>query len=88
FFFIYLHIFKGLIYGRYRLVDGFSVCENTLNDPIIFVESDSITTPAHVVPEWYFLFAFTILRSVPISFHKIEYRYYPVMVGESILGFD
>ena len=36
-----------------------------LSDPMIFVESDSIARPAHVVPEWYFLFAFTILRSVP-----------------------
>lgn len=37
----------------------------TLRDPMIFVESDNISSPAHVVPEWYFLFAFTILRSVP-----------------------
>ena len=36
-----------------------------ISDPMIFVESDSIGRPAHVVPEWYFLFAFTILRSVP-----------------------
>nr|BAV82720.1 cytochrome b [Brugia timori] len=36
-----------------------------LSDPMIFVESDSMASPAHVVPEWYFLFAFTILRSVP-----------------------
>nr|YP_003875470.1 cytochrome b [Chandlerella quiscali]ADL39028.1 cytochrome b [Chandlerella quiscali] len=37
----------------------------SLIDPMIFVESDSMASPAHVVPEWYFLFAFTILRSVP-----------------------
>lgn len=37
----------------------------TLRDSIVFVESDSMVRPAHVVPEWYFLFAFTILRSVP-----------------------
>nr|YP_010938367.1 cytochrome b [Mansonella ozzardi]WLE64573.1 cytochrome b [Mansonella ozzardi] len=37
----------------------------SLIDPMIFVESDTMASPAHVVPEWYFLFAFTILRSVP-----------------------
>nr|YP_011001030.1 cytochrome b [Mastophorus muris]WPN85866.1 cytochrome b [Mastophorus muris] len=36
-----------------------------LSDPMIFVESDSMASPTHVVPEWYFLYAFTILRSVP-----------------------
>nr|YP_011004209.1 cytochrome b [Metathelazia capsulata]WPS93544.1 cytochrome b [Metathelazia capsulata] len=36
-----------------------------LVDPMIFFESDSMVSPAHVVPEWYFLFAFTILRSIP-----------------------
>nr|YP_010332249.1 cytochrome b [Tetrameres grusi]UNY39748.1 cytochrome b [Tetrameres grusi] len=37
----------------------------SLSDPMIFVECDSMVSPTHVVPEWYFLFAFTILRSVP-----------------------
>nr|ASS35183.1 cytochrome b [Thelazia callipaeda] len=37
----------------------------SLSDPMIFVESDVLASPAHVVPEWYFLYAFTILRSVP-----------------------
>nr|QXT44851.1 cytochrome b [Crassicauda sp. Ningbo-2019]WHL46734.1 cytochrome b [Crassicauda magna] len=36
-----------------------------LSDPMMFLECDIMASPAHVVPEWYFLFAFTILRSIP-----------------------
>lgn len=30
-----------------------------------FIPSNPIVTPIHIQPEWYFLFAYTILRSVP-----------------------
>lgn len=39
--------------------------------PTIFLEADNfipsnpLITPPHITPEWYFLFAYTILRSVP-----------------------
>nr|YP_010154940.1 cytochrome b [Phanuelus gladstone]QQX28283.1 cytochrome b [Phanuelus gladstone] len=32
-----------------------------------FISSDPLVTPVHIQPEWYFLFAYTILRSVPSS---------------------
>nr|BAV25166.1 cytochrome b [Conchocele cf. bisecta HPD1644] len=34
-------------------------------DPVNFMEADDMKTPAHIKPEWYFLFAYAILRSVP-----------------------
>nr|YP_005267039.1 cytochrome b [Paphia amabilis]AEH99616.1 cytochrome b [Paphia amabilis] len=34
-------------------------------DPINFVPADTMKTPLHIQPEWYFLFAYTILRSIP-----------------------
>nr|YP_010401065.1 cytochrome b [Barbatia decussata]UQT65998.1 cytochrome b [Barbatia decussata] len=37
----------------------------TLMDPTNFCEADSMVTPTHIQPEWYFLFAYTILRAVP-----------------------
>lgn len=52
----------------------------TLSDPMIFVESDRISSPAHVVPEWYFLFAFTILRSVPDKFFGVILMFSSVFV--------
>jgi len=30
-----------------------------------FIPSNPMITPSHITPEWYFLFAYTILRSVP-----------------------
>lgn len=36
-----------------------------LGDPEIFIEADPIMRPVHIVPEWYFLFAYAILRAIP-----------------------
>lgn len=38
---------------------------NVLGHPDNYVYADSLATPAHIVPEWYFLFAYAILRSIP-----------------------
>nr|ADV16621.1 cytochrome b [Colossendeis megalonyx] len=37
----------------------------TLNDPENFIPANSLVTPIHIQPEWYFLFAYAILRSIP-----------------------
>lgn len=36
-----------------------------LGDPEMFIEADPIVRPVHIVPEWYFLFAYAILRAIP-----------------------
>nr|UZT67544.1 cytochrome b [Ibalia sp. ZJUH 20220011] len=36
-----------------------------LNDPENFNKANSMITPIHIQPEWYFLFAYAILRSIP-----------------------
>nr|ASS30726.1 cytochrome b [Pylocheles mortensenii] len=36
-----------------------------LGDPDNFVTANPLVTPAHIQPEWYFLFAYAILRSIP-----------------------
>nr|YP_009493368.1 cytochrome b [Echinaster brasiliensis]AWK29632.1 cytochrome b [Echinaster brasiliensis] len=36
-----------------------------LNDPENFNPANPLTTPVHIQPEWYFLFAYAILRSIP-----------------------
>jgi ubiquinol-cytochrome c reductase cytochrome b subunit len=38
---------------------------NTLNHPDNYIPADALQTPAHVVPEWYFLPYYAILRSIP-----------------------
>lgn len=46
-------IFIVLFFPNY-----FGDCEN-------FIEANSLVTPKHIQPEWYFLFAYAILRSIP-----------------------
>merc|ERR1712210_316524 len=36
-----------------------------LGDPENFITANPLVTPAHIQPEWYFLFAYAILRSIP-----------------------
>jgi len=50
---LFIIILIRLIFG-YNLIDA----EN-------FIPANSIVTPLHIQPEWYFLFAYAILRSIP-----------------------
>jgi len=36
-----------------------------LNDPENFIPANPLVTPPHIQPEWYFLFAYAILRRIP-----------------------
>ena len=38
---------------------------SVLGEPENFIPADPLVTPAHIVPEWYFLFAYSVLRGVP-----------------------
>lgn len=42
-----------------------SIFPNMLIDPDNFSPANPIITPIHIQPEWYFLFAYAILRSIP-----------------------
>nr|YP_010936688.1 cytochrome b [Nesidiocoris poppiusi]WKW91658.1 cytochrome b [Nesidiocoris poppiusi] len=37
----------------------------SLGDPENFIPANPLVTPVHIQPEWYFLFAYAILRSIP-----------------------
>nr|YP_009945159.1 cytochrome b [Habropoda radoszkowskii]QOE17515.1 cytochrome b [Habropoda radoszkowskii] len=43
------------------------ICQNPyyLGDPDNFKIANSMVTPTHIKPEWYFLFAYSILRAIP-----------------------
>lgn len=46
----------------------FSICflfPDIFLDPVNFSPADPLRTPLHIQPEWYFLFAYSILRSIP-----------------------
>ena len=36
-----------------------------LIDPENFIPANPLVTPIHIQPEWYFLFAYAILRAIP-----------------------
>jgi len=38
---------------------------NRLGDPENYIIANRIVTPPHIIPEWYFLFAYAILRVIP-----------------------
>nr|ARX62644.1 cytochrome b [Odorrana wuchuanensis]ARX62653.1 cytochrome b [Odorrana wuchuanensis]ARX62654.1 cytochrome b [Odorrana wuchuanensis]ARX62655.1 cytochrome b [Odorrana wuchuanensis]ARX62665.1 cytochrome b [Odorrana wuchuanensis] len=42
-----------------------SFAPNLLGDPDNFTPANPLVTPPHIKPEWYFLFAYAILRSIP-----------------------
>merc|ERR1712168_530801 len=39
--------------------------KDLLGDPDNFTPANPLVTPPHIKPEWYFLFAYAILRSIP-----------------------
>nr|WAX37280.1 cytochrome b [Auzakia danava] len=60
--------FKDLI-GFIILVSGLTflslINPYLLGDPDNFIPANPLVTPIHIQPEWYFLFAYAILRSIP-----------------------
>lgn len=63
-YFVYKDLFA---FSCYLLVFAFFVFyfPNALNHPDNYIPADPYETPPHVVPEWYFLPYYAILRSIP-----------------------
>jgi len=66
-------------YYRYKDVFGFVILlsclffivfffPNLFFEPANFSPANPIVTPSHIVPEWYFLFAYAILRTITSKF--------------------
>nr|ATN41863.1 cytochrome b [Macaca fascicularis] len=55
----------GLVLLLFTLATLTLLSPNLLNDPDNYTPADPLNTPPHIKPEWYFLFAYTILRSIP-----------------------
>src|SRR5690606_39922878 len=54
-------------FGVFFLVFGWFVffSPNSLGHPDNYIPADPMVTPAHIVPEWYFLPFYAILRAIP-----------------------
>nr|AUG59384.1 cytochrome b [Poecilia vivipara]AUG59390.1 cytochrome b [Poecilia vivipara] len=55
----------GFIFLLTTLVALALFSPNLLGDPENFTPANPLVTPPHIKPEWYFLFAYAILRSIP-----------------------
>nr|YP_010954873.1 cytochrome b [Serrognathus castanicolor]WMW30258.1 cytochrome b [Serrognathus castanicolor] len=63
-YFSYKDIF-GYIIMTFLLMSLILINPNLLGDPENFIPANPLVTPVHIQPEWYFLFAYAILRSIP-----------------------
>lgn len=54
-------------YGMFLIFFSFFIyfAPNVLGHPDNYIPANPLVTPAHIQPEWYFLFAYAILRSIP-----------------------
>lgn len=55
----------SLLFSSFLLILVINICPNVLGDVENFNISSTVVTPPHIQPEWYFLFAYAILRSIP-----------------------
>jgi len=55
----------GFIIILFTLIIISLVAPYILGDPDNFIPAIPLVTPVHIQPEWYFLFAYAILRSIP-----------------------
>lgn len=53
-------LFFFIVFGLFLLF-----APNALNHPDNYIPANPMQTPAHIVPEWYFLPFYAILRTVP-----------------------
>lgn len=57
--------FVGFIVVLFFLCMLVLLSPHILTDPENFIPANPLVTPVHIQPEWYFLFAYVILRSIP-----------------------
>lgn len=53
---------------------------NSLGHPDNYIEADSMVTPLHIVPEWYFLPFYAMLRSIPDKLFGVIAMFGAIMI--------
>nr|YP_010736830.1 cytochrome b [Macropsis huangbana]WEP24704.1 cytochrome b [Macropsis huangbana] len=51
-----------------------------LSDPDNFTPANPMSTPVHIQPEWYFLFAYAILRSIPNKLGGVMALFFSILI--------
>nr|ACO87600.1 cytochrome b [Eremias persica] len=55
---------------------------NLLGDPENFSPANPLVTPPHIKPEWYFLFAYAILRSIPNKLGGVLALLFSILISQ------
>lgn len=63
-YFTFKDLFGFIVFTIFLVIISFQAPWD-LGDPENFIPANSLVTPVHIQPEWYFLFAYAILRSIP-----------------------
>ena len=63
-YFFYKDLFSFFIFLFFYFLVVFFY-PNLLSHPDNYIKANPLVTPTHIVPEWYFLFFYAILRSIP-----------------------
>jgi len=77
-YFFYKDIFAFLLFLIVFLFIVFFY-PNLLGHPDNYIKANPLVTPKHIVPEWYFLFFYAILRSVPDKFLGVCYLFFTLL---------
>lgn len=63
--YFYVKDYFGLLFFSIFALGIISYFPDMLGHPDNYIEANALVTPAHIVPEWYFLPFYAILRAVP-----------------------
>ena len=63
-YYVFKDMYGAMVLGMITLIIVF-LFPYVLSDPENFQPANPLVTPEHIKPEWYFLFAYAILRSIP-----------------------
>lgn len=74
-------LFKDILNILFYLFLFFLINIWISGESVNFIEANFVSSPAHIKPEWYFLFAYAILRSIPQKLAGV------IIIGVSLLIF-
>nr|AKK32541.1 cytochrome b [Oncylocotis sp. PJ-2015] len=72
--------FMGMMLIMYMFMMINFLNPNMLGDPENFLPANPMVTPIHIQPEWYFLFAYAILRSIPNKLGGVIMMFMSIMI--------
>lgn len=80
--FVDFYLFKDSINIFFYLIFMISIFLSPwfLGDPENFIEANNLSSPIHIKPEWYFLWAYAILRAIPSKIFGVLALFRAVLV--------